>query len=201
MNPGRQEQAYQTRSVATSSPEDVALVRRMADGDEASLAAFYDRWVQPVYSLVVALLRDADEAEDVVEEAFWQAWQRAGTYDESRGTVRTWLLTIGRSRALDRLRSRQRHPDDTNEIGALPDTAPDPLLDAIGTERRELVQRALAELPDDQRLALELAYFGGMSQSEIAAYLEEPLGTIKTRMRLALQKLRNALVVLGEARA
>ena len=202
MNPARQDQAYQTRSTGTASPDDAALVRRIADGDETALAAFYDRWVQPVYSLVVAILKDADEAEDVVEEAFWQVWQHAASYDASRGTVRTWLLTIGRSRALDRLRSRNRLREDAaDDIADLRDPAPDPLLDAEGTERREMVKRALAMLPDDQRIALELAYFRGMSQSEIGDFLEEPLGTIKTRMRLGLQKLRSALVVLAEGGA
>lgn len=202
MNPARQDQAYQTRSTGTASPDDAALMRRIADADETALAAFYDRWVQPVYSLVVAILKDADEAEDVVEEAFWQVWQRAASYDASRGTVRTWLLTIGRSRALDRLRSRNRRREDAvDAITDLRDPAPDPLLDAEGTERREIVRRALAMLPDDQRIALELAYFRGMSQSEIGDFLGEPLGTIKTRMRLGLQKLRSALVVLAEGGA
>ena len=202
MNPARQDQAYQTRSTGTASPDDAALVRRIADGDETALAAFYDRWVQPVYSLVVAILKDADEAEDVVEEAFWQVWQHAASYDASRGTVRTWLLTIGRSRALDRLRSRNRLREDAvDDIAELRDPAPDPLLDAEGTERREMVKRALAMLPNDQRIALELAYFRGMSQSEIGDFLREPLGTIKTRMRLGLQKLRSALVVLAEGGA
>ena len=184
-----------------ATTDDAAIVRRMATRDEGALAALYDQWMQAVYSLAMHLLRDADEAEDVVEETFWQAWQRAGTYDSARGTVRSWLLTMARSRALDRLRSRQRQRDEaalsSDQILAIAADS-DPLLDAEGTERRALVLQALRELPDDQRRALELAYFRGLSQTEIAEYLGEPLGTIKTRMRLGMQKLRTKLFTLRE---
>ena len=176
----------------------------MANGDEAALAVLYDRWMQAVYSLAMHLLRDADEAEDVVEETFWQAWQRAATFDATRGTVRSWLLMIGRSRALDRLRARQRQRDeivkDSDQLLSVAADS-DPLLDAEGAERRTLVLQALQELPDDQRRALELAYFRGLSQTEVAEFLGEPLGTIKTRMRLGMQKLRNKLFTLREETA
>jgi len=168
----------------------------MAEGDESALGLLYDQWIQPVYSLVVQLLRDADEAEDVVEETFWQAWQRAASYDVSRGTVRTWLLTIARSRALDRLRVRNRRRDETPVTADVAIDERDPLLDLEGRERRDLVLSALNELPPDQRRALELAYFRGLTQSEIAETLGEPLGTIKTRMRLGMMKLREKLGLL-----
>ncbi len=174
----------------------------MADGDESALATFYDRWVGATYSLVMQLLNDADEAEDVVEEAFWQMWQRAPTYDGTRGTVRTWVITIARSRALDRMRSHGRQREDTEtDVATFSDPAADPSADAEGAERRALVYSALAELPRDQRRAIELAYFGGLSQSEIASSLGEPLGTIKTRMRLGMHKLRDRLMSLREGRA
>src|SRR5687768_18612446 len=104
MNPSGHDQPYtgDTRSNA----EDVALIRRMSDADETALGALYDRWMRSLYSLVVHLLKDPDEAEDVVEETFWQAWRKASSYEPSRGAVSTWLLTIGRRRALDRLRAR-----------------------------------------------------------------------------------------------
>ena len=105
MNPSRQDQAYSTRPPTATSGDDPSVVKRIAEGDESALSTLYDRWSQPVYSLVAHLLKDADGAEDVVEETFWQVWQRAASYDASRGTVRTWILTIGRSRALDRIRS------------------------------------------------------------------------------------------------
>ena len=204
MNPSRQEQAYSTRPAVAAPSDDASIVRRIADGDESALATLYDRWSQPVYSLVAHLLRDADGAEDVVEETFWQVWQRASSYDASRGTVRTWVLTIGRSRALDRMRSRRRNREDgttTADLAVLRDQTSDPSQDAEGAERRQLVYAALSELPDDQRLALELAYFRGLSQSEIAQFLGEPLGTIKTRMRLGMQKLRDRLIGLREGRS
>lgn len=202
MNPPRQEQAYSTKPPTAIPADDVAIVRRIAEGDESALAILYDRWAQSVYSLVAHLLKDADGAEDVVEETFWQVWQRASSYDVSRGTVRTWLLTIGRSRALDRLRSRKRnHEDISADLSLVRDPSSDPSQEVEGAERRQLVYAALIELPDEQRRALELAYFRGLSQSEIADFLGEPLGTIKTRMRLGMQKLRDKLIVLRETRA
>lgn len=199
MNPSRHDPAYPTRTTDGSATDDAAVIRRIADGDETALAVLYDRWLQPVYSIVVHLLKDADEAEDVVEETFWQIWQRAASYDATRGTARTWILTICRSRALDRLRSKQRQREDANaDINILRDSAPDPSADAEGAERRTLVFNAMEELPYDQRRALELAYFRGLSQSEVADFLDEPLGTIKTRMRLGMQKLRDKLGVLQQ---
>src|SRR5687768_4171973 len=104
MNPPDRELSYsgETRSNA----DDVALIRRMVDADETALGALYDRWVRSLYSLVLHLLKDPDEAEDVVEETFWQAWRKASSYEPSKGAVSTWLLTIGRRKALDRLRAR-----------------------------------------------------------------------------------------------
>src|SRR5215204_2471473 len=111
MNPPEQDAPY-TREIR-SNAEDVALIRRMCDADETALGALYDRWMRPLYSLVVHLLKDPDEAEDVVEETFWQAWRKASSYEPSRGAVSTWLLTIGRRRALDRIRAKKRHREDT----------------------------------------------------------------------------------------
>jgi len=182
-----------------ASHDDAGVIRRIADGDESALAQLYDRWVESVYSMASHLLRDTDEAEDVVEETFWQVWQRAGSYDPSRGTVRTWILTIARSRTLDRLRARNRRLTDTPMTDDMVAAESDPLLDAEGNERRSLIQMALRELPDDQRVTLELAYFRGLSQSEIAEFLSEPLGTIKTRMRLGMQKLRVKLGLLRDS--
>lgn len=172
------------------------------EGDESALATLYDRWSQSVYSVVAHLLKDADGAEDVVEESFWQVWQRASSYDPSRGTVRSWLLTIARSRALDRLRGRKRNPEDSAaDLNIIRDPRSDPSQEAEGAERSQLVYGALVELPEEQRRTLELAYFRGLSQSEIADALGVPLGTVKTRMRLGMQKLRDKLIVLRESRA
>jgi RNA polymerase sigma-70 factor, ECF subfamily len=201
MNPTRQDQAYSPRPAVAAAGDDASVVKRIADGDEAALAILYDRWSQAVYSLIAHLLKDADGAEDVVEETFWQVWQRASSYDASRGTVRTWILTIGRSRALDRVRSRKRNREDfTTDLTLVRDPRSDPAQEAEGAERRQLVYSALSELPEEQRRALELAYFRGLTQAEISEFLGEPLGTIKTRMRLGMQKLRDRLVGLREAR-
>lgn len=178
--------------------EDAVLLQRAAAGDELALGAFYDQWVQPVYAVIVRVLRNADDAEDVLEETFWQVWQRAATFDPARGTARTWVLTIARSRALDRLRARGRRPEASPIPEFIASEEPDPLENVEAQERRDEVGRALATLPAEQRRALELAYFGGYTQSEIAEQLQQPLGTIKTRMRLAMQKLRALLIAARE---
>jgi RNA polymerase sigma-70 factor (ECF subfamily) len=172
-------------------------MRRIVEADETALGALYDRWVRSLYSLVLHLLKDPDEAEDVVEETFWQAWKKADSYEPSKGAVSTWLLTIGRRKALDRLRAKKRSGADTVpgdfDFADLPSTAPDPSAEVEGAELREQVRAALNELPNEQREVLELGYFSGLSQSEIAEATGQPLGTVKTRMRLAMQKLREPL--------
>ena len=199
MNPSEQDLSY-SREVR-SNAEDVALIRRMCDADETALGALYDRWARSLYSLVFHLLKDADEAEDVVEETFWQAWRKASSYEPSRGAVSTWLLTIGRRRALDRLRAKSRRKEESTHSGVLADIASpasDPLQMVESSERRSNVLTALRELPAEQREVLELGYFQGLSQSEIADTTGQPLGTVKTRMRLAMQKLREPLSMYRE---
>ena len=182
--------------------EDEALVRRMAAGDDQALGVLYDRWHPVVHGVVSRMLRQADDVEDVVEETFWQAWRQASRFDRTRGAVQTWLLTIARSRALDRVRALRRRREEPleGEDGQLvvqQAAEGDPGLEVEASERRRLVVAALSGLPPEQREALELGYFGGLSQSEIAERTGQPLGTVKTRMRLALQKLRSQLQVLG----
>jgi RNA polymerase sigma-70 factor (ECF subfamily) len=197
MNPPERELSYSTE--VRTNADDVALIRRMADADETALGALYDQWNRSLYSLVLHLLKDADEAEDVVEETFWQAWRKASTYEPSKGAVSTWLLTIGRRKALDRLRARKRHREDPvggeRTFADLPSAEPDPLQLVEGREIREKVRAALHALPEEQREVLEMGYFSGLSQSEIADATGQPLGTVKTRMRLAMQKLREPLSV------
>jgi RNA polymerase sigma-70 factor, ECF subfamily len=186
--------------------QDRVLLRRMADGDESALAALYDGWAERVHTLASWILKDEDEAEDVVEETFWQAWRTAGRYDSKRGAGSTWLIMIARSRALDRLRARRRWADWSGTPGnagmlrettaGLSATAPD--VHSEGRERQAAVAAALEGLPPDQRQAVDLAFFGGLSHSEIAEQTSEPLGTVKTRIRLAMQKLRQRLEFLRE---
>lgn len=195
MNPTDRPVSYSAET--GSNADDVALIRRMVDVDESALGALYDRWVTSLYSLALKLLGDSDEAEDVVEETFWQAWRKAGSYEPSRGAVSTWLLTIGRRKALDRLRSRKRRRedslDDDRSLLDAPSPSADPHADAAATETRAAIRAALRDLPPEQRQVLELGYFQGMSQSEIADATGQPIGTVKTRTRLALQKLREPL--------
>ena len=211
MNPSSSEPPYPlqvtsapTRAdVTAAAPDDAQLLRQMAAGNEQALGAFYDRWHPLVHAVVLRVLRSADDVEDVVEETFWQAWRQAGRYESARGAVQTWILTIARSRALDRVRltNRRREESIDGENGEQVlqlATDSDPSMDAESAERRKLVVAAMADLPGEQREALELGYFGGLSQSEIADRTGQPLGTIKTRMRLAMQKLRSSLQVLRE---
>jgi RNA polymerase sigma-70 factor (ECF subfamily) len=176
---------------------DQQTLERMARGDADALADLYDRHAARVYSLALRIVRDAGDAEDVVQEVFAQAWRQASRYTASRGAVAAWLLTLARSRAIDRLRARRARPDQQGAEAAateLPDLAPPVDWQYLSAEQIRLVRGALEQLPFLQRVAIELAYFDGLTHVEIAARLEEPLGTVKTRIRSALTKLRESLV-------
>ena len=185
---------------AESQAEDQRALRRVVDRDSGGLGTLYDRHGRAVFSLALRILGDESDAEEVTQDVFAQAWRRAGQYDESRGTVAAWLLVIARTRAIDRFRARRVRPegrvqdDDGLTLQQLPATDPDAASEMMAAERGQRVRRALEALPFLQRVAIELAYFEGLSQREIAERLEQPLGTVKTRMRLGLLKLRDALV-------
>ena len=183
---------------------DAAIVGRMVAGDESALGALYDRWVDAVMALVARIVRDEPEAEEVVEAVFWQAWQQADRFAGGRGAVGAWLLAMARSRSLDRLRSLRRRRDEQPADESIFDRQPavgDPLSHVDASERAAKVAVALQTLPAEQREVLELAYFEGLSQTEIAERLSQPLGTVKTRARLALRKLRDRLDALREVDA
>lgn len=196
-----------TADVADGDDAATALVARVTAGDERALAMLYDRYAERCHALALQLVGEPADADDVIEAAFWQAWRSAAQFDRTRGTVASWLLMITRTRALDLLRSRKRDAartvsldgDDAldERIAAVHDWPGD--LVAETAERRTLVLRALAALPAAQRRVIELAYFGGLSQSEIATRDHVPLGTVKTRCRLALRALRESLAPLAEA--
>ncbi|OLE54677.1 MAG: hypothetical protein AUG51_06900 [Acidobacteria bacterium 13_1_20CM_3_53_8] len=178
----------------TPTTPDVENLRAIARGDERALASVYDSYARILFGLILRILNDREEAEDVLQEVFLQVWRRAESYDEGRGRPFTWLVTLARSRAIDRLRainSRQRASREAAK--EVSDEVSDAATDAFKSEQGEVVRRALEELPEEQRRALLLAYFEGLSQSEIAVRLGTPLGTVKTRMRSGLIKLRELL--------
>ena len=179
-----------------SAAEDLRIMHRLAGGDAEAVGDLYDRHGRAVYALASRILRDDSEAEDVVQEVFVQAWRQASAYDVRRGAVAAWLLVMGRTRAIDRLRRRTTR---SRAIGTS-DMLPDPVDPAAGPESTALshdaatrVRAALDNLSEPQRTSIELAYFEGLSQTEIAERLREPLGTVKTRIRSGLLKLRAAL--------
>lgn len=168
-------------------PSAEALLRRLAAGDHEALGEFYDRYAGMVNALALRILRDAADAEDVVQEVFVQVWRQASRFDASRGSPEAWLCTVARTRALDRLRRRASRREDSSE------SAPAAAVPPPRSEEGLAVRKALEGLSPDQRKALELAYYEGLTQSEIAVRLGEPLGTIKTRIRTAMIRLREAL--------
>jgi RNA polymerase sigma-70 factor (ECF subfamily) len=179
---------------------DVELVKAVASQDEAALAQLYDRYRVILFGLLMRILNNREEAEDVLQEVFLQVWRRAAEFDENRGRPFTWLVTLARSRGIDRLRtlaSRER----VAVAGAKEETeaVSDAASDAFRSEQRSRVTSALAQLPDEQQRPLILAYFDGLTQTEIAARLGAPLGTVKTRMRTGMMKLREMLAGQGES--
>lgn len=186
--------------------EDVLLLRRIAGaprGEKAaaqaseSLAKLYDRYGQLVYSLALRILDDAAAAEEVAQDVFLQVWRSAEVYDEGQGKVVTWLTSFARHRAIDMLRRRKVRPEghqsaleDFWDLSS-PEQAPEPAVEAALDVRN--LRQALGTLPEDQRRVLAMAYFQGLTQQEIADQMKEPLGTVKTRVRLGLKKLRGLL--------
>ncbi len=188
------------------SPGDIELGRRLRRRDESVVGALYDRYSPLLLGLACHILGEQADAEDVLVDVFAQAWQDAERFDPERGSLGSWLVTITRSRALDAMRARSRRVRLVDRAADAPTETPpgmgtnfpDTSNRAIANERRGLVRRALAGLSAVQREAIELAYFGGLSQTEIADRLHEPLGTIKTRTRLGMKYLREALLAYHE---
>ncbi|MGC2190752.1 MAG: sigma-70 family RNA polymerase sigma factor [Candidatus Dormiibacterota bacterium] len=173
---------------------DAQLMWRLRGRDEEALAALYDRHAGVAYGLAVRMLNDRASAEEVVQDAFLSLWRRAAAYAPDRASVRSWLLVMVRSRAIDRLRpvsarARSVPIEDEPQLMAISDT----WRSAADSMRRQAVQSALTKLPSEQGQILEWAYFGGLSQSEIAARARLPIGTVKSRTRLALERLRQLL--------
>jgi RNA polymerase sigma-70 factor (ECF subfamily) len=169
----------------------------VASGDSGALDLLYSRYSRVVYGLALRILANSEQAEDVVQETFWRVWSRSATFQAGNGQFAPWMFGIARNHCIDELRRRKSRPasggDDSLRLLGVPDPQQD--VDALAweQERRRLIMVALADLPADQREVIELAYFIGLSQREIAERLNDPLGTVKTRVRLALQKLKGLL--------
>ncbi|MFH1497060.1 MAG: sigma-70 family RNA polymerase sigma factor [Verrucomicrobiota bacterium] len=176
---------------------DAPLLARIANGDQDALGELYDRFSRPLLATVYRILNDQREAEDIVHDAFVAVWQKAADYDPTRGSAFSWVMTLTRNRALDRVRSRKRRAELLAQSApadlGYDQTPPDVALAADIGERGAAVRQAFGELPAEQRQALELAYFSGLTQQEIADRLQQPLGTVKARIRRGLLKLRDLI--------
>jgi len=176
-----------------------ALLPAVARGDLSAFEALFDRYSGTLYALLLRVLGNPEDAQEVLQESFVKVWTSAKMFDAVRGSEAAWLISIARSRGIDKLRSRRIRVDRENDAGreiSIQSSFVEKTTgaeEAIRAEERTAVRGALAELPEAQRVALELAYFEGLSQSEIAERLGEPLGTVKTRMQLGMKKLRDRL--------
>ena len=167
------------------------LIRGMAIGDRDAFARFYDRYAPLVYPVILGIVRDAPDAADVIQEVFWESWQNAPAYDPARGSAEAWLFTRARTRAIDRVRAvRGRGATFVAPVDEALAAAPPAPDDAAHVDDRSVVPKALERLPEAQREVIELAYYRGLTQTEIAQRIQQPLGTIKTRLRLGLERLR-----------
>lgn len=178
---------------------DADLAAQLAVGEQWPMEVLYDRYVRLVFSVVLKVLHDKERAEDVVQEVFARVWRSADGFQASRGSFSSWLLAIAHNRAIDELRRQGTQKrqvillDEDNAIRSVSDPASGPAEQAWIAQERRRVRTALRQLPPEQREVIVLAYFGGLTQRDIAAQTNTPLGTVKTRVRLGLQKLRELL--------
>lgn len=183
---------------------DELLMQQIAQRDGAAFAALYDRHAQIVYNLIMRIVREPTTAEEVLQDTFWQVWLKAGEYQAS-GAVGAWLYRIARNKSLDQLRRQGTRPQPVNATPAQPSpdlalfvsNAPSVEAQAEHALQQRAIRQALADMPPEQRQCLELAYFDGLSQREIAAHTDTPLGTVKTRLRMGLAKLERSLRAAG----
>jgi RNA polymerase sigma-70 factor (ECF subfamily) len=195
--------AIDTAETRARDQDLVSLVELVATGDQSALATLYDATNRLIYSLILRVLSDVSSAEEVLVDVYTQVWRQAASYDANRGAPLAWMATIARSRAIDRLRSGwqdQRRKEPLEVLGDAPANAASPEETTAASERQRFVREALNLLTPEQREVIELAYYSGLSHSEIAEKLKQPLGTVKTRTRLGMMKLREALApLLGES--
>jgi len=182
---------------ASDLERDVELLRRIGDGDRLAFGRFYDHHSGLLFSIAVKILNDAGEAEDVLQEVFMQIWDKADSYNPVLGKPTSWLVTLARNRAIDRIRASQRRSrlleQAAEEASVITDDSPSANETMYGKENAERIQSLMSELPADQKRAIELAFFSGLTQEEISKTLREPLGTVKARIRRGMLKLREKL--------
>jgi len=189
----------EAETIDLSALNDAELIGRVAEGEAEALEVLYDRYNRVVYSFALRIVSDPLIAEELLQEVFFRAWQQGKAFRESRGAFVTWLLSITHNMAIDEVRKRRRRPQkaDSEEpelvLAGMPDASQDVEGEVWLTSLRATIESAMTQLPPAQREAIELAYFQGLTQREISERLGEPLGTIKTRMRLGVQKLREQL--------
>ncbi len=195
--PGKIISLVHTVNQSESRQDDPTLLRRIAAGDRAAFAEFYDRHATLMFSVAVRILNDAGEAEDVLQETFLQIWDKAANFNPDLGKASSWAAILARNKAIDKIRASQRRSRLAAEAGreyALAGETDDTANEAIhGHDKARLIRSAIGELPLEQRQAIELAYFSGLTQDEIARQLNAPLGTVKARIRRGLLKLRDQL--------
>ncbi len=182
---------------ASDGHAEAMLLNRIAGGDSRAFEELYSRWASMLYGLVCKILEDPREAEDALQEGFLHVWNKAGTYDSKRSSPTTWAYMIFRNKAIDRLRARERRGRGMERIAIEEPYQAVPAAEPAGgveiTERREAVKEAMADIPEEQREAISLAFFSGLTQTEIAERLGAPLGTVKARIRRGLMKLGETL--------
>ena len=186
-------------SVSATDVDDQHLIQRVGAGDAQALEVLYDRYASVVYRMAFRILKQREQSEEVVQEVFWRVWRRSSSFERERGRVAQWIFGIAHNLCIDEMRRMKVRPnpvydDETHPvIQQLVDEHVDVPATALANEQRRVIKDAIAVLPVAQRECIELAYFGGLSHQEIADQLSRPLGTIKTRVRLGLQKLGTIL--------
>lgn len=175
-----------------------SLLEKTGQGDKDSFSELYDRYSGVLYTTAYRVLNNPDDAQDVLQDVFVQIWEKASMYDASRGKPLTWAMTMTRNKAIDRLRSKQRRSrlrDEAEKEGNVhkDDHQGDVAEEVYGLERSEVVRNAVMQLSKEQRQAIEMAFFGGLTQNEIAEALSEPLGTVKARIRRGMMRLRTLI--------
>lgn len=193
-----QQQVKESRIPATGAEEEKALLEKIAHQDDQALSLLYDRYARLLYSIVFSIVKKKEEAEDILQDVFLQVWTKALSFDSSKGNVYAWLVTMTRNKAIDRVRSKQfqtmKNASQETDTSTLSDSEQNTALDAVMLmERSSKIKDALNAIPQEQKETIQLAYYTGLTQTEISQKLNVPLGTVKTRVRQGMQKLRGLL--------